>query len=210
MEKQFWDKVAPIYNRFMKKDKDAYAEVCSLIREKAAGKKVLEVCTGTGLIAKEVADVTEYMYAIDYSPKMIEQAKKGSYSEKLEFVTGDALMLPFSDESFELVIISNSLHIMPEPEKALAEIKRVLTPDGMMIAPTFTHAGMSVGQNMLAGSMGSFTGFKTDRAWTRDSFVDFLHDNGWRISRGKVIKASFPETYVECVISTKNARNTSL
>lgn len=199
MEKQFWDKFAPVYDKFMKKDKNAYAEICSHIRERAEGKKVLEVCTGTGLIAKEIADVTEYMFALDYSPKMIEQAKKGYYSDKLEFLVGDATKLPFRDESFEVVIIANSLHIMPEPEKALAEIRRVLTPCGMMIAPTFTHAKMSAGQNLLAGAMGGFTGFKTEHAWTRDTYVDFLHENGWRIRRGKVIKASFPETYVECV-----------
>ena len=198
MEKQFWDKFAPVYDKFMKKDEAAYREICSLIREKAEGKKVLEVCTGTGLIAKDVADVTEYMYALDYSPKMIEQAKKGRYSEKLEFVTGDAMNLPFSEESFDLVIISNSLHILPEPEKALMEIRRVLKPEGFMIAPTFIHAKMNAGQNLLAGAMGGFTGFKTEHAWTRDTFVDFLHDNGWRIKRGKVIRASFPEIYVEC------------
>lgn len=199
MEKQFWDRFAPVYDRFMKKDEAAYREICSLIKEKAEGKKVLEVCTGTGLIAKEVADVTEYMYALDYSAKMIEQAKKGRYSEKLEFVTGDAMNLPFSEESFDLVIISNSLHILPEPEKALGEIRRVLKPEGLMIAPTFIHAKMNAGQNLLAGAMGGFTGFKTEHAWTRDTFVDFLHDNGWRIRRGKVIRASFPEIYVECM-----------
>lgn len=199
MEKQFWDKFAPVYDKFMKKDEAAYREICSLIREKAEGKKVLEVCTGTGLIAKDVADVTEYMYALDYSPKMIEQAKKGRYSEKLEFVTGDAMNLPFSEESFDLVIISNSLHILPEPEKALMEIRRVLKPEGLMIAPTFIHAKMNAGQNLLAGAMGGFTGFKTEHVWTRDTFVDFLHDNGWRIRRGKVIRASFPEIYVECM-----------
>lgn len=199
MEKQFWDKYAPFYDKFMRKDRAAYAEICALIREKAEGKKVLEVCTGTGLIAKEVADVTEYMFALDYSPKMIEQAEKGGHSDKLEFVVGDAMKLPFRDESFEVVIISNSLHILPEPGKALDEIRRVLTADGLLIAPTFTHAKMSPGQHLLAGAMGGASGFRTEHAWTRDTYVDFLHEHGWKIRRGRVIKASFPEVYVECV-----------
>ena len=39
-----------------------------------------------------------------------------------------------------MVIVSNALHIVPQPEKALAEIHRVLRDDGVLIAPTFTHA----------------------------------------------------------------------
>ena len=40
-----------------------------------------------------------------------------------------------------VVIASNALHIVPQPEKALAEIHRVLKDDGVLIAPTFTHEG---------------------------------------------------------------------
>ena len=42
-----------------------------------------------------------------------------------------------------MVLVSNALHIVPQPEKALAEIRRVLKDDGVLIAPTFTHAGNS-------------------------------------------------------------------
>ena len=52
--------------------------------------------------------------------------------------------LPYAQKSFEVVIVSNALHIVPHPEKALQEIRRVLKDDGVLIAPTFTHAGNSV------------------------------------------------------------------
>ena len=42
---------------------------------------------------------------------------------------------------FDAAVISNALHIMPEPEKALAEIRRVLKPGGILIAPTFMAVG---------------------------------------------------------------------
>ena len=48
--------------------------------------------------------------------------------------------LPYADKSFDVVIVSNALHIVPQPEKALAEIHRILRDDGVLIAPTFTHA----------------------------------------------------------------------
>ena len=48
--------------------------------------------------------------------------------------------LPYAEVSFDVVIVSNALHIVPQPEKALAEIHRVLKDDGVLIAPTFTHS----------------------------------------------------------------------
>lgn len=68
-----------------------------------------------------------------------------------------------------------------------------------MIAPTFTHGKMEKRQRALASLMEKAAGFKPDSAWSKDSYVEFLHKNGWRIRRGKCIRASFPLTYVECV-----------
>ena len=49
--------------------------------------------------------------------------------------------LPYADGSFEVVIAANVLHLLPEPDKALDEAARVLAPGGLLIVPTFTHAG---------------------------------------------------------------------
>ena len=45
---------------------------------------------------------------------------------KLHFSVQDMFRLPYADRSFDVVIVSNALHIVPQPEKALAEIQRVL------------------------------------------------------------------------------------
>ena len=42
---------------------------------------------------------------------------------------------------FDVVIVSNALHIVPHPEKSPAEIRRVLKDDGVLIAPTFYPCG---------------------------------------------------------------------
>lgn len=76
MTKHFWDTMAPLYEVFMKKDKLAYKKMYSLIRTKIANKSVLELATGTGLIARNVADISYKMIATDYSVKMIEQPIK--------------------------------------------------------------------------------------------------------------------------------------
>ncbi len=104
---------------------------------------MLELATGTGLIAKHIVNAAAHIEATDASAEMIAEAKRGNHSAKLHFSVQDMFRLPYAEESFDVVIVSNALHIVPQPEKALQEIKRVLKDDGVLIAPTFTHAGNS-------------------------------------------------------------------
>ena len=60
---------------------------------------------------------------------MIAEAKRDNHSAKLHFSVQDMFRLPYADKSFDVVIVSNALHIVPQPEKALQEIKRVLKED---------------------------------------------------------------------------------
>ena len=71
---------------------------------------------------------------------MIKQAKRRGTTEKLSFCVADATALSYENENFDCVVISNALHIMPEPEKAMQEIRRVLKKDGILYAPTFLWA----------------------------------------------------------------------
>ena len=66
-----------------------------------------------------------------------------------------------------MVIVSNALHIVPQPEKALAEIRRVLKDDGVLIAPTFTHAGNSFPGKVKAFFM-KLAGFPLHSRWTSE------------------------------------------
>ena len=56
--------------------------------------------------------------------RMIAEAKRDNRSAKLYFSVQDMFCLPYAEESFDVVIVSNALHIVPQPEKALAEIRR--------------------------------------------------------------------------------------
>ena len=137
--KNFWDKNAGRYDRFMRKDRAAYDEMYELIRPVVRYKTVLELATGTGLIAKHIVNAAAHIEATDASAEMIAEAKRDIRSAKLHFSVQDMFRLPYAEASFDVVIVSNALHIVPQPEKALAEIRRVLKDDGVLIAPTFTH-----------------------------------------------------------------------
>ena len=125
-QKNFWDRNAGRYDRFMRKDGAAYGEMYALIQPIVRHKTVLELATGTGLIAKNIVNAAAHIEATDASAEMILEAKRDNRSAKLHFSVQDMFRLPYADKSFDVVIVSNALHIVPQPEKALAEIKRVL------------------------------------------------------------------------------------
>lgn len=196
----FWDKNAGRYDRFMRKDTAAYEQLYELLRPVVRQKTVLDLATGTGLIAKHIVRYADHIEATDASQEMIEQAKQGVKSAKLYFSVQDMFHLPYADQSFDVVIVVNALHIVPEPEKALSEIRRVLKDDGVLVAPTFTHA-----DNTFFGKVKAFfmklAGFPLHSKWTSHEYLAFLRENGWTVQKSTVLKASFPLTYAECVKS---------
>ena len=196
--KDFWDKNAGRYDRFMRKDAAAYERLYELLCPVVRHKTVLELATGTGLIAKNIVNAAAHIEATDASPEMIIEAKRDNQSAKLHFSVQDMFHLPYADKSFDVAIVSNALHIVPQPEKALVEIRRVLKDDGMLIAPTFTHA-----ENSFSGKVRAFfmklAGFPLYSRWTSEEYLAFLRQNGWTVQKSTVLRASFPLAYTECV-----------
>ena len=178
MEKQknFWDKNAGRYDCFMRKDAAAYEQMYELLRPVVRHKTVLELATGTGLIAKNIVNSAAHIEATDASPEMIAEAKRDNRSAKLHFSVQDMFHLPY------------------------AEIRRVLKDDGVLVAPTFTHA-----DNAFFGKVKAFfmklAGFPLHSKWTSADYLSGLRENGWTVRKSTVLKASFPLTYAECVKS---------
>lgn len=194
----FGDKHAAHYDRFLRRDMAAYQQMYELICPAVRHKTVLELATGTGLIASHIVNAAEQIEATDASEEMICLAREVNRSAKLHFSVQDMFHLPYADRSFDVVIVSNALHIVPQPEKALAEARRVLKDDGLLIAPTFTH-----GDNTLWGQVQSFfmrlAGFPLRSRWTCEEYLAFLRQCGWRVRASRVLPASFPLTYAECI-----------
>ncbi|MEA4830810.1 MAG: methyltransferase domain-containing protein [Enterococcus thailandicus] len=197
--KNFWNRYAKIYdieiNRF---NRSAYSEMYRLI-SKALTKemKVLEIATGTGLIALNIADSVQSIAATDFSPQMIEVAMKKRAPDNVHFSVEDATALSFSDQTFDAVIISNALHIMPDPGMVLKNIRRVLKTNGLLIAPTFSHGHLRDSTWKLNAFLLKIIGFETYSKWKPEEYVDFINQNGFSVQTWKVLKAAFPLVYLE-------------
>ena len=196
MSENIWDVFAPFYEFSMCVQKKIYDFLYERIGEVAKDKVVLELATGPGLIARHIAPSAKSVVATDFAPKMIETALKAKNPENLNFEVADATSLRFEDKSFDVVVIANALHIIPNPEKALAEIRRVLKDDGMLIAPNFLmHVS---GIKNLWKKMLNLLGVRFAHEWNADEYKAFLESNGWSIKMDRVIEGRIDLVYVEC------------
>jgi len=101
------------------------------------GARVLDVATGTGLVAMVAAGIVGpngAVAGVDLSPEMLEQArrklKQAGYSH-VDLQEGDAERLPFPDASFDVVLCASSLFFIPDMLAAVREWHRVLVPGGL-------------------------------------------------------------------------------
>ena len=197
--KQFWQRWASCYGPLMQSSEPLYAAIAQHLQPHLTPEmNVLELACGSGQLSFRLSRLVRDWEATDFSPKMIAQAKLKPRGAGLHFSVQDMFCLPYAEKSFDVVIVSNALHIVPQPEKALDEIRRVLKDDGVLIAPTFTHAG-----NLFSGKVKAFfmklAGFPLHSRWTSEEYLRFLRQNGWTVRKSTVLKASFPLTYAECV-----------
>lgn len=198
--KGFWDKWAKRYDFMMSKDGRTYAQIVGRMKKVLDREMtVLELACGTGLLSVQLAGSVKLLEATDFSEEMVQKAKSKAHSSRLHFSVQDATSLPYAPGTFDAVVISNALHIMPEPEKALAEIRRVLKPGGILIAPTFTAAGSLSGRIKIR--LMELSGFKVFHKWTPKGYLDFLKANGYKITCEKIFNGGLKLTYAEARVN---------
>ena len=105
-----------------------------------SGTRILDVGCGTGYFTRLLAEGEEPVTAVglDLEEPFIDYARQrvGAQQLNIEFVVGDALALPFEDESFDVVASHTFLTSIPDPVKAMSEMKRVLRPGGIVASVT--------------------------------------------------------------------------
>ena len=147
---------------------------------------VLDLCTGTGDLAYLLADTLEEgtrVVGLDYSPFMLDKAKmKEPHWKKTPFfVLGDASALHFPANSFDAVAISfafrNLTYHNPRMNESLAEIRRVLKPDGLFVIVESAQPRMRIIRKlrdlyveiMLGKIVGTLSGHKSAYRYLADS-----------------------------------------
>jgi len=115
----------------------AFAEVIKV--DRTSPLKVLDAGIGTGAFATAFASRYPHAFdltGVDVSTKMLRQAERRLHDCNLpaQLLQGDVNSLPFENDTFDVVLAAHVIEHMAAPERALAELCRVLKPGGLLIA----------------------------------------------------------------------------
>lgn len=199
-ERRFWDRFASYYDSFIDKvfRKTYKAILENIDSDLTISHTVLELGTGTGIIPFAIYSKVSSIVATDISPVMVRVANEKLAKSKIkniEFQIQDSYNLAFPDKSFDVVIASNLLHLLYEPEKPIQEIKRVMKDNGIFIAPTLC-VGENTRSKIIATIVGSLSGFKVVNKWSFNDFKSMLTSNGLVIDKALRIDDKLLTAYV--------------
>ena len=103
-----------------------------------AGERVLDLAAGTATSSAALATSGAHVVGCDFSLGMLRVGKRADH-RGVDLVAGDALQLPFADDSFDAVTISFGLRNTADPVQALREMRRVTRPGGRLVVCEFSH-----------------------------------------------------------------------
>jgi len=134
--RRYYDAFAAEYERERgQNDPGGYHELldeleAGYVQRFGAGKDVLEVGCGTGLVLLRIREFASRARGVDLSPGMLEKAR----ARGLDVVLASATDLPFASDQFDVTCSFKVLAHVPEVERALAEMARVTRPGGTVLA----------------------------------------------------------------------------
>ncbi|MEO1333757.1 MAG: methyltransferase domain-containing protein [Myxococcota bacterium] len=156
-ERQIWNRLSRRYDLLIRVLSTSYSEIRDRLGRDLRGRnRVLEIAAGTGQFTSALADVADEVVATDLAPSMVERLERRMRGEGRQNVITrvvDATAIDVDSQSFDAVFCANALHIMSEPEAALAEFHRVLVADGLLVTPTFLHGTDRI-RRLLSETMG--------------------------------------------------------
>ncbi len=190
----FWDRVAGVYDLFVNGyNRKVHHKLKKAVAYRiGAADSVLECACGTGMITQAVAPRCRKIMATDFSKKMLEQTlKKCRHFDNVTVIEADILDLGFEDESFDVVIAANVIHLLDEPLRALSELDRVCRKDGLIIIPTYMNKKEDGDTSGLSKTLGK-AGADFKRAFTFTTYRQFFEEAGYEGASYEMIEGRVP------------------
>ena len=189
----FWDKISPLYDFF----ENVYNhKVYSGTGKKVAefiGKsdEVFECACGTGAISQYIAPKCKSLIATDFSSGMLRQAEaKCKEYRNVSFKKADITNIKCKANRFDKVVAGNVIHLLPEPEKALSEMLRVVKPGGKVIIPTYINKSKTSAN--FAVKFVELLGADFKQQFDFSSYKKFFADMGYKDVKYCVVDGRMP------------------
>jgi ubiquinone/menaquinone biosynthesis C-methylase UbiE len=144
-----WDKAAHLYERSWQQQLAPAQSTLLALARLSPGERVLDIACGTGLVTFAAADGVGpggTVVGTDLSDTMVAEAQTRARERRVDvrFERMDAEALAFPDGSFDAALCALGLMYVPDPDKALAEMTRVVAPGGRVVAAVWgrrSHCG---------------------------------------------------------------------
>ena len=194
----FWDRVAPLYDFFENTFNRGVYDGTGVAVAQLVGleDEVLECACGTGAISIFLAPKCKRLVATDFSEGMLRQARKklGKY-RNVTIERADITKLHYADDSFDVLVAGNVIHLLPDPGAVMRELERVVRPGGTIVVPTYVKRRPSK-QGMIPKILAKL-GADFKEQFDVDSYRAFFEQLGYRNVTYTVVDGRIP-----CVIAS--------
>ncbi|MBP1545725.1 MAG: class I SAM-dependent methyltransferase [Oscillospiraceae bacterium] len=177
--KSFWDHVAFIYDINELANKKVNDQIMKAVEnEVPEGSAVLDCAAGTGMLSLSAAKKAKKVLSTDLSKEMLITAMKKARKQgvhNIAFAKRNIMQLKDADESYDVVMAGNVLHLLDDPETAFAELVRVTKKGGKIIIPTYLRREASLIAKLLLKAY-RLIGFRGKNLHTEE-YVRFIAQN---------------------------------
>ena len=185
----FWDKVSGVYDLFENiYNKSVYQSTGESVAKYIKNTdRVLECACGTGAISIFIAPVCKELIVSDYSVGMLKQAKKKLKNyDNIDYRRVDITDIEAEDNSFDVVVAGNVIHLLPDPRRAMKELTRVCKDGGRLVIPTYING--DEGTNKLAVKFLEKLGASFKCQFDAESYEKFFEDMGYKNVTYEVVR----------------------
>ncbi|MEY2194776.1 class I SAM-dependent methyltransferase [Neobacillus sp. BF23-41] len=145
--------------------------------------ELLDVATGGGHTANAFASGVKKVTAVDLTPEMLAAAQKyiiGNGHQNVEFIIGDAEVLPFSEGVFDIVTCRIAPHHFPNVNKFVDEVHRVLKPSGQFLLDD-NVVPEEEDYDLFYNTIEKWRDYSHFRAWKKSEWLRMLEISGFEI-----------------------------
>lgn len=185
----FWDKVSGVYDLFENiYNKSVYQSTGESVAKYIKNSdRVLECACGTGAISVFIAPVCKELIVSDYSVGMLKQAKKKLKNyDNIDYRRVDITDIEAEDNSFDVVVAGNVIHLLADPQRAMNELTRVCKDGGRLVIPTYING--DEGTNKLAVKFLEKLGASFKCQFDAESYEKFFEDMGYKNVTYEVVR----------------------
>jgi ubiquinone/menaquinone biosynthesis C-methylase UbiE len=186
--RQQYNQVAAIYDRRWHSYLNNTLQFLKTWLNYSANDTILDIACGTGELERIIVGEhpRQKIVGVDISEEMLAVARHKMQSfPSVSFQIASASVLPFADQSFDLIVSANAFHYFDNPIVALTEMKRVLKPDGKIVILDWCRDFILC---KICDFLLRFLDPAHQRCYTQKEFHHFLTSTGFEIERAKRVR----------------------